>query len=66
MSKCISIYAPHQTVKIPNLEQYVAVFPKGTGTEPVPKKVRKIPALVNNSDSLVMLRHAVHNNVALL
>ena len=36
-------------VKIPNLEQYVAIFPKGTGTctGPVPKKVRKIPVLKN-------------------
>ena len=30
-------------VKIPNLEQYVAIIPKGTGTGPVPKRVRKIP-----------------------
>ena len=45
MSKYISKYAPHQTVKIPNLEQYVAIFPKGTGTRPIPKKVRKIPVL---------------------
>ena len=43
MNKYISKYAPQQTAKIPNLEQYVAVFPKGTGTGPVPKKVRKIP-----------------------
>ena len=28
-------------MKIPNLEQYVAIFPKGTGTKP--KRVRKIP-----------------------
>ena len=43
MSKYISKYAPPQTVKIPNLEQYVAIFPKGTGTGPVPIRVRKIP-----------------------
>ena len=30
-------------MKIPNLEQYVAIFPKGTSTGPVPKRVRKIP-----------------------
>ena len=42
ISKYISKYAPHQTMKIPNLEQYVAIFPKGTGTGPVPKRVRKI------------------------
>ena len=30
-------------MKIPNLEQNVAIFPKGTGTRPVPKRVRKIP-----------------------
>ena len=29
-------------MKIPSLEQYVAIFPKGTGTGPVPKSVRKI------------------------
>ena len=43
MSKYISKYAPHQMVKISNLKQYVAIFPKGTGTGPVPKRVRKIP-----------------------
>ena len=45
MSKYISKYAPHQTVKIPDLEQYVTIFPKGTGNGPVPKRVRKIPVL---------------------
>ena len=43
MSKYISKYAPHQTLKIPNLEQYAPIFPKGTGTGPIPKRVRKIP-----------------------
>ena len=47
MSKYISKYAPHQMVKIPNLEQYVAIFPKGTCTGPDPKRVRKIPACIN-------------------
>ena len=32
-------------VKIPNLEQYIAIFPKGTGTGPIPKRVRKIPEM---------------------
>ena len=36
-------------VKIPNLEKYVAIFPKGTGTGPVPKRVRKIPAQADPS-----------------
>ena len=46
MSKYISNYTPHQMVKIPNLEQYVAIFPKGTGIGPIPKRVRKIPELL--------------------
>ena len=41
MSKYISKYAPHQTLKIPNLEQYAPIFPKGTGTGPIPKRVRE-------------------------
>ena len=35
--------APDQMVKIPNLEQYVGIVPKETGTRPIPKRVRKIP-----------------------
>ena len=53
MSKYISKYAPHQTVKIPNLEQYVAIFPNGTGTGPVPKRVRNIPASIQSVQSTI-------------
>ena len=40
MIRTITVKNNHLT----NLEQYVAIFPKGTGTGPVPKRVRKIPA----------------------
>ena len=33
-------------VKIPNLGQHAAIFPKLTGTGPIPQRVRKIPALL--------------------
>ena len=33
--------SPHQTVKIPNLEQYVAIFPKGQVLDPFPKGSEK-------------------------
>ena len=57
MRKYISKYAPHQTVKISNLEQYVAIFPKGTGTGPIPKSVRKIPeSLKKISQKLLVLK----------
>ena len=59
MSKYISKYAPHQTVKIPNLEQYVAIFHKGTGTGPVSKRVRKIPVLNCNIYQLEKIFEAI-------
>ena len=32
-------------MQIPNLEQYVAIFPNATGTGPVPKRSEKNPCL---------------------
>ena len=53
MSKYTSKFTSHQTLKIPNLEQYVAIFPKGAGTGPVPKRVRKIPAILDPISSFI-------------
>ena len=42
-------------MEIPNLEQYVTIFPKGSGTGPDPKRVRKIPDQAGNSQHSYML-----------
>ena len=48
-------------MKIPNLEQYVAIFPKGAGTGHVPKRDRKIPFIITSTRIIV----AFYKNVFL-